>query len=159
MKSPSVEPVVRSRLLPRISFKAMLGVTTIAAILAATARAADSGSEFGAAVLAACGFLAIILLLFVIVFLIAWSSTFFRREVAIAFIILGGVSAIATIFFQIGAIFFSVPIGFMYFVSVFMLVIGARMWFSRNTLAETPSSPFAADQLPPQILPPREPTK
>ena len=110
LSTPPVEPIQRSRLLPRVTFRMMFAVTTIGAILAATARVAGIGSPGNAqavakGVLVAIGFLAVCLAAFALFFLIAW------------------------------------------LVSI--------LWYRpADELVE--GSPFAEDQLPPQILPPRD---
>ncbi|WP_235033439.1 hypothetical protein [Rubripirellula obstinata] len=110
MNTPSVEPIQRSRLLPRVTFRAMFAITTIGAFLAAIGRVAGLGTPGNAqamatGVLVSVGFLAVCLAVFAIFFLIAW------------------------------------------LVSI--------LWYRpADELVE--GSPFADDQLPPQILPPRD---
>lgn len=84
----------------------IFGVTALAAILAAVARAAGEGGPFARAVLLAFGFLAFCFLAFAMLFLIAWM--------------------------------------------VALLTVPAED-------DSTAGSPFADGQLPPQMLPPREP--
>jgi hypothetical protein len=108
MKTPSVEPVLRSRLLPRISFRWLLALTTLSAVLAAVARAAGGGTAIAWGAVVAIGFLVTCFALFVILFIFCWavSSTWYDGEPDAA-----------------------------------------------------QGSPFSEGQLPPQILPPREPTQ
>ena len=73
MKTPSVEPVLRSRLLPRISFRLVLALMTLSAIVAAVGKAAGGGGATAWGILVALGFVAISFLLFVALFLFCWS--------------------------------------------------------------------------------------
>lgn len=107
MSTPSVEPVLRSRLLPPISFRALFGWTTLGAIGFAIARAGGRGAAFALAIEVAFGFLLLCLLLFATLSLVAWV--------------------------------------------VGVLVVG-------ETDRPEQASPFAEDRLPPQLLPPRDPT-
>lgn len=102
----SMQPVERSRVLPRISFRAMLVWTAIAAIIASVARAAGDGAILGKAVVAALALLVLFFLLAAFAFLVSWATA--------------------------------------------KLVIG-RFDNARE------GNPFAKDQLPPQLLKPREP--
>ena len=107
MQSSTSEPVLRSRLLPKFSFRFLLFVTALAAILGAVARAAGDGAAFAKAALAAVVFPAICFALFAVAFFIAWLAT---RTLQIS-----------------------------------------------EDKAD-PANPFAEGQLPPQILPPRDPS-
>ena len=104
MKTPSEEPILRSRLLPRISLRLLLVITFMAAVVAAMARTAQSGAVVTQA------------LLFALTSLL----------------------------------------GFFAFSSMLFLISRASD-FGRGKHQEISNtgSPFAADQLPPQILPPR----
>lgn len=106
MKTPSVEPVLRSRLLPRISFRVLLLLTAAAAVVASLARAADEGGALAAAIVIVVGFILASFAMFVAMFLICWAVSWF--------------------------------------------------WY-RPDSGSLRGSPFAEGQLPPQILPPREP--
>lgn len=75
MKTPSVEPVLTSRLLPRVSFRLLLALVTISALIAAIARAAGQGVALAYAFSIGLGFLAVVFLLFVLLFLISRSFT------------------------------------------------------------------------------------
>jgi len=104
--SPSVEPSVRSRLLPRISFRAILGLVTAAAGIFWLLRQSLAGSQFLAAVAMGLAFVAVVGGLSMLLFVIAWVPAWLGRD----------------------------------------------KWADVNR-----GNPFAADQLPPQILPPRNP--
>ncbi|KLU02103.1 putative transmembrane protein [Rhodopirellula islandica] len=103
--TPSIQPVIRSRVLPRISFRMMMAITAVAALLAAITRAAGNGAVFAKAALAALGFFAAFFAIAAFAFLVSWL--------------------------------------------VARLTIG-RVDQSRQ------GSPFAKDELPPQLLKPRE---
>jgi hypothetical protein len=105
-QTPSVLPLERSRVLPRVSFRMMLSIVTLAAVVAFTLRLAWLDSPLALAIIYSLTTLAICFALFAILFLIAWIPA----------------------------------------------VIG------RDQLQDVQhGSPFAVDQLPPQLLPPREP--
>ncbi len=73
MKTPSSEPVLRSRLVPKISFRWLFAVTTLSAIIAAVARAAGEGGALAMAVMAMVGFVLACFSLFIFLFLISWA--------------------------------------------------------------------------------------
>ncbi|MCM2370877.1 hypothetical protein [Aporhodopirellula aestuarii] len=102
----SMQPIVRSRVLPRVSFRSMMIATVIAAVIAAVARAAGDGATFAKASIAAGCFFALFFVFAALAFLMSWATA--------------------------------------------KLVIG-RFDNARE------GSPFAKDQLPPQLLKPREP--
>jgi hypothetical protein len=104
--TPSVTPIQRSRLLPRLSFRVLLGLVTVAAVLAFVGRMAVFGSPFALAVLFSLGTIALVFVIFAILFLIAWVPAVIGRDP-----------------------YQDVHLG----------------------------NPFSADQLPPQVLPPRDP--
>jgi len=101
-----MQPIVRSRVLPRVSFRAAMGWTVIAALIAAVARAAGDGATFAKAVIVALALLGVFFLLASLAFLMSWATA--------------------------------------------KLVIG-KFDNARE------GNPFAKDQLPPQLLKPREP--
>jgi hypothetical protein len=72
VKTPSVEPVLRSRLLPRISFRLVLALMTFSAVIAAVAKAAGGGAAAAWAALVGLGFLVVCFLLFVALFFLLW---------------------------------------------------------------------------------------
>ncbi|WP_461505875.1 hypothetical protein [Rhodopirellula baltica] len=103
--TPSIQPVIRSRVLPRVSFRMMMAITALAAILAAITRAAGNGAVFAKAALAVVGVFVLFFAMAACAFLVSWL--------------------------------------------VARLTIG-RVDQSRQ------GSPFARDELPPQLLQPRE---
>lgn len=101
-----MQPIVRSRVLPRISFRALMLWTVMAALIAALARAAGDGATFAKAVVVAIAMLGLFFLLAGCAFVLAWLTA--------------------------------------------RLVVGEF-----DNARE--GNPFAQDQLPPQLLKPREP--
>ena len=82
VKTPSVEPVVRSRLLPKLSSRVLFALTTLAAVIAAVARLAGEGGELAYAAIVGLGFIAACFVLFALLFLVAWaiSSLWYEGE-------------------------------------------------------------------------------
>ena len=72
VSSPSVEPILRSRMLPPVSFRALFALTTVGAVAFAIARAAGRGAAFAVAMEFAFGFLLLCFGLFGLLSLIAW---------------------------------------------------------------------------------------
>lgn len=72
MKSPSSEPVLRSRLLPQFSFRLLMGLTAGAAVLATLFRFAEGGAAVAQAVMFSLGTLLAMLLLGAVLFLFSW---------------------------------------------------------------------------------------
>ncbi len=107
-KPSSVQPVLRSRLLPRISFQSLFALTTLSALIASLARVAGDGGALALAVMVAIAFPLSCFLLFAILFLFSWAITF--------------------------------------------------LWYDQEEEDTLKGSPFAAGQLPPQIMPPRDPS-
>lgn len=101
-----MDPIVRSRVLPRVSFRATMVLTFVAAMIAAVARSAGDGATFAKAVIVALLLFAFFFCLSSVAFLLSW--------------------------------------------------VTARMMIGRFDNARE-GNPFAKDQLPPQLLKPREP--
>jgi hypothetical protein len=82
VKTPSVEPVVRSRLLPKVSFRVLFALTALAAIIAAVARLAGEGGELAYAAMVGLGFIAACFSLFAFLFFVSWaiSSLWYQGE-------------------------------------------------------------------------------
>lgn len=72
MKTPSVEPVLQSRLLPKVSFRFVMAVTAVFAVLGAVGRVAGEGGALALATLCGLAFPLICFALFGILFLISW---------------------------------------------------------------------------------------
>ncbi|MFG0260921.1 MAG: hypothetical protein ACF788_00815 [Novipirellula sp. JB048] len=105
-KPSSAQPVLPSRLLPRVSFRLVFAITTLAAILAALARQAGDGGALASAAITALLVPLLGFALSAILFLFAWAVT--------------------------------------------------SLWFVGDDQDTLHGSPFAAGQLPPQVMPPRE---
>lgn len=73
VKTPSVEPVVTSRLLPKVSSRFLLVLTTLAAVIAAVARVAGEGGALANAAIVALVFIAICFGVFILLFLACWA--------------------------------------------------------------------------------------
>ncbi len=106
LSTPSVEPILKSRVLPRFSFRFLFAITFACALIGAMVQAAYGG------------------------YIIAISLL----------VLLGSVLS----FFALGFL-------------VFLLLWIIAVLRPPNDVAE-PGSPFADGQLPPQILPPTDPT-
>lgn len=126
MKTPSYEPVQPSRMMPRFSFRWLFALTTVGAIVAAMAQLAGRGASGS-------------------------NSGGFEpgQEAATG----GTAAALATGVLVTLGYLVALFAAFMLLFAIAWLV--ASMWYRPDDdLAK--GSPFAADQLPPQILPPRE---
>ncbi len=150
-KAPSVEPIVRSRLLPRISFRTMLVLTTFSAVIAAIARAADNGGELAASVMTALAFPTSCFAAFAVLFLFAWSVAVIRKQSGYAAL------ALAAVLSAVNLAGLSLP----YLTGWFLpgLLAGLGLILLLVPVRESDDlvgNPFAEGQLPPQILPPRE---
>ena len=80
MKTPSVEPVQRGRLLPRISFRAALTSVTLCAVVAWCVRQAVAGSVLAGAVVAVLICLAACFAMYMVLFLFAWVPAYLGRD-------------------------------------------------------------------------------
>ena len=80
MKTPSVEPAQRGRLLPRISFRAALSVVTLCAVIAWCVRQAAAGEVIAGAVVAMLGCVAICFALYIAMFVFAWVPAYLGRD-------------------------------------------------------------------------------
>ena len=156
-RETAIEPVLRSRLLPRISFRSMLVFTAISAVFIAVAYAADQGGVYSAAAAVGLFFAACMLCLSASIFLLAWAVSFLPRLVGAALVASGLVFLVCRI---VGA-----PLGGMGFLldSIWLLNFQVVGWFlllfpiGREPALDA-DSPFAESQFPPQIYAPREPT-
>ena len=149
LKTPSVEPVLRSRLLPRISFRVMFVLMTFAAIVAAMARAADNGGNLATACLAAIAFPATIFVAFAVLFLVTWAVAMARRAAGFGAILVAAIVAVMTV------AGFEIPM-LTQFGTIALILLGGIILLATSKPNDSGENPFAEDQLPPQILPPRE---
>ncbi len=72
MKSPSYEPILRSRMLPQVSFRLLLGITALVAVLSTLGRFAGDGGAIARAVLLAFGVIVAVMLVGAFFFLFSW---------------------------------------------------------------------------------------
>ncbi|MCA9135104.1 MAG: hypothetical protein KDB00_00050 [Planctomycetales bacterium] len=152
------EPVVQSRLLPRISFKTMLIAMTIQAVLIAVIYTADQGGTYATAASVGLLFAVSLLAVWMIIFQLVWAVAFMPRLVGALMIACGVVLAFSRL---IGLPapealnYFRTTIGLLNFqiIGWFLVFfpIGRETHFGDE-------SPFADEQLPPQIMAPREPS-
>ena len=75
LNHPSSEPIQRSRLLPRISFRGIFALMTAGAVFAAIARAAGNGAVVATGLVVGVGFLAAVFVIFLVLFLVAWVAS------------------------------------------------------------------------------------
>lgn len=156
-RESATEPVLRSRLLPRISFQSMLVATTLSALVIAVVYSADQGGTYASAAAIGLLFALGVLGLSAIVFLLSWAVSFIPRIVGIVFVLAGIVLAVYRLL--------GLSLGPMDFLLTRVWFINAQLigWFLvfapiGNASEDEIASPFADDQLPPQILAPREPS-
>ena len=107
VSTPSVEPLLNSRVLPRFSFRFLFVVTLAFALLGATIQAALAGYIIAVSILVFLGFLLSFFVVGFLLFLVLWGLAVLRPH---------------------------------------------------NDSQDTSGSPFADGQLPPQILPPTNPS-
>jgi hypothetical protein len=151
------EPVLRSRPLPRVSFRSMMLLTAISAVFFAVVYAADQGGTYSAAVAVGLLFAAGMLAISAVVFLFAWAVALLPRLVGALLVTIGvGLFVGRLIGISIGSVdFLQQTIWLMNFqiVGWFLLLFP----IGRESGSDI-DSPFAEDQLPPQIYTPRDPT-
>lgn len=151
------DTILRSRLLPRVSFQSMMVLTTICAIVVAIAYTADQGGNYASATAVGLCFVIGMILCSALVFLFAWAVSFLPRIIGGGLIVGGLVMLVCRLIgLQLGSMrLFQETIWLLNFqiLGCFLLFFP----FGRGGQAAT-ENPFAADQLPPQILAPREPT-
>ena len=160
-RESAVESVLPSRLLPRVSFRAMLTLMTLAALLIAVVFAADQGAAYARAASVGFGFFLAVFLALAALFLLAWSISLIPKIIGAASLVSGVVFLAIRLAAPLDAAYAGTlavvtePMSLLSFLGVGILLIIAPI----GVESESPEiSPFAADQLPPQILAPREPT-
>jgi uncharacterized Tic20 family protein len=107
VNTPSVEPVLKSRFLPRFSFRFLFLLTFICALVGAILQSAGAGYAVAISAVVSLSYFLVFFALCILLFLVLWSLSFLQRDKADE---------------------------------------------------QNAGSPFAEGQLPPQILPPRNPT-
>lgn len=152
-QTPSVEPVVRSRLLPRISFQTMLILMAISAVVMAVAHSANQGGKYATAAAIGSGYIILAFAALATIFLLAWAVAHSRRPTGVILIFFAaGMVPLLTAGVKLAWINHPVTIACTFFVGLFLVSVKPP----KDKLDEV-ASPFAEGQLPPQIFPPRDP--
>ncbi|MEM0926261.1 MAG: hypothetical protein AAGJ83_09525 [Planctomycetota bacterium] len=142
------EPVLRSRLLPRVSFRTILLLMTASALVFAVAYSADQGGKYAMGFSAGIGFLLSIFAFSAVVFVVAWAIAIVPRIVGFALVggglIMAGLNVINT------------TVAWIWIIDA--LAIGLFLTLFPFVSRRKEHSPFATDELPPQHLAPRDPT-
>lgn len=147
-RGESDEPVLRSRLLPRISFRTILVMMTASAVVFAVAYSADQGGQYAMGFSAGLGFLLSVFALSAVVFVVAWAIAIVPRIVGVALLGAGSIMALLN--------FINTTVAWIWIVDA--LAIGLFLILFPHARRRTQHSPFATDELPPQYLAPRDPT-
>ncbi|OUT57691.1 MAG: hypothetical protein CBB71_15225 [Rhodopirellula sp. TMED11] len=150
------QPVLPSRLLPRVSFRMMLILTTLSAPVIAMVSAADEGATYAIGVSAGLAAALALLVIAWLAFLAAWA--FDKGLLAFAGLI-GGLGTLASAGMLVlwlttneGSLFTSwIVFRSSMLIGFFLLLLS---WQASKPSDQT--SPFAEDQLPPQQIAPRE---
>lgn len=154
VKPTSAEPILRSRLLPRISFRTMMLLTALCAVIATVARAAGDGGSVAKGLLAALILVACLFLAFSVLFLFSWFMSVigqYRRNVGIGIAVITiGLVVVVNLGLMIPYLVDWYVIALLTSIAFVLIVVPASEPYSG------PQNPFAEGQLPPQILPPRE---
>lgn len=155
-RESAAEAVLPSRLLPRVSFRSMMVLTAISAVVIAIVSAADQGGIYATAAAVGFTFLVGMAAILAILFLLSWSVSFLPKLIGITLVGVGFVLAGLTLGNAGGAgwMFFLRPIWLINFQLIGWFLILAPIRDERDSETD---SPFADGQLPPQIMAPREP--
>jgi hypothetical protein len=153
-RESATEPLLRSRLLPRISFRSMLVFTAVSAVLIAVIYSADQGGTYSAATAVGLCFALCMLLSSALVFLLSWAVSFLPRLAGASLVTIGCSLAVCRLI--------GVPLGGFLSQTIWLLdfiVLGCFLLFFPIGVERPPDaeSPFAEGQLPPQIYTPRAP--
>ncbi len=148
----SRETVVRSRLLPRISFRSLLIFNGLAAVMIATIYAADQGGAYARAATAALIFLVTLILVQSIAFLASWSVSFLPKVMGIALIV---VSGLVLVMHLIGSQVTPYLSGWTGVLNLQLVGWFLILYPFNDASSSRTENPFAEGQLPPQILAPR----
>ena len=79
--APKLQPVLPSKMLPRITLGFLFGLTTAGALIAAVARSAEKGVDLAIAALAVVGFFAACFAVFVLLFLVCRMIALLKGDV------------------------------------------------------------------------------
>lgn len=174
-ESPT-ETVLRSRLLPRVSFQTMMLLMTASAVLFAVAFAANQGADYAKAATVGMIFLSLVVAVGVLLFLASWAASQFSRRLGMSTVTMGFSLLFVRLF--LGEDYASTlarplaewlgplaewsalqMIEWPWLIN-FQVIGWALILFPIGVAHEDEaSSPFAEDQLPPQILAPRDPVQ
>lgn len=172
-RETSTETVLRSRLMPRVSFQTMLVLPSIAAVVFAIAYAADQGGQYAKAAVVGLAFVKAMIALGVLLFLISWAASQFARRLGIAIVVFGVLLLLLRLAGATGLVVSPLlgwfgPFGewagtqathWPWLIN-FQVIGWTLVLFPIGIVGEDEAaSPFAEDQLPPQILAPRDPVQ
>ena len=127
----------------------MFILTTLAAVVAAIAKAAGSGGSFATACLAALAFPAACFTAFAVLFLVTWAVAMARRAAGF------GAISIAVVLMVMNLVGLDVPV-LTQIGTIGLILLGGIILLATSAPDDSGKNPFAKDQLPPQLLPPRE---
>lgn len=157
LRDSATEPVLRSRLLPRVSFRSLLVLTAISAVVIAVVYAADQGGAYATSAAAGLFFVFSVFVGSAVIFLLSWAVSFLPRLAGVTIAVVGACLFLCRIF--------GVPLGGLSFLTETIWLINCQilgaflLLFPIGTEPQTAiDSPFADEQLPPQIFAPREPS-
>ena len=80
VNTPSTEPLLESRLLPRISFRFLLALTALVALLSTLGRWAGDGGALARSILVALAILASVIVIGAVLFLFSWIVAIFTLD-------------------------------------------------------------------------------
>ncbi|QDV84223.1 hypothetical protein [Planctomycetes bacterium TBK1r] len=153
----ATEPVLRSRLLPRISFQSLLVLTAFSAVVIAVVYAADQGGPYATAAAVGLFFAVCMFVCSAFIFLLSWAVSFLPRVAGVTALVVGIALAMTRLL--------GIPLGMLSLLQETIWLINFQIigWFLllypfTATEETDAASPFAGDQLPPQIFAPREPS-
>jgi hypothetical protein len=157
VREASSEAVLPSRLLPRVSFRSLMILMTIAALVIAVVYAADQGGVYAGAAAAGMAFGLFLFSVSAIGFLLSWAVSFLPKTVGAALIVMGCLLLISKFVVPLFGVLGTLrePIWLICFQLLGWFLVLMPIGQQRDDESE---SPFAEGQLPPQILAPREPT-
>ena len=150
------QPVLPSRLLPRVSFRTMLILTTLSAPVIAMISAADKGATYAVGVSAGLAAIVVLLVIAWVAFLAAWA--FDKGLLAFAALV-GGLGTLASA--GLFALWFTTDevsafTSWIVFRSSMLIGFFLLLLSWQESRPNDQASPFAEDQLPPQQIAPRE---
>jgi hypothetical protein len=153
---PTAEPVLRSRLLPQVSFQSLLLLMTLSAVVIAVVYAADQGGQYATAVAAGLAFLVAVTVVSLAVFLLSWAVSYLPKAAGVCAILLAALLLTLRLT-GVPPTAFGPLLQTVWLLNLFIL--GGFLLFAPigREPQGGPASPFADGQLPPQIFAPRDP--